>query len=477
LKVRPVTPAALLFLRLVRDLAPVSRRLGLRVFVVGGAVRDLAEGRVPAEWDLVVIGAGTGGARGLAFSLARRWRWREPVAFPRFGTYLAEGPAGRVEIADSSLRTRLALPGDDPLRKDALARDFTLNALYLDPSRPPEKDGRLDVLDPTGRGAADLGAGVLRTPIAASRTLADDPLRILRAARFAATRGYRATASLARAARTCAPLLRDVAVERAREELDRLLAGARPSAGLSLLARWGAFVPLLPEVHAMVGYPQENPHHFDDLFLHTIKAVDAAPPDSATRWAALLHDCGKPRCRSVTPQGCRFIGHEAVGGEMAAEALSRLRFSRRAAREIVSLVRLHMIHYQQEWSDAAVRRLAARAGVLLPKALDLLEADSRALKRRGLNTRGARALRKRVEEVMRRSPPPVSPLSGREIMGILGVGAGREVGEAKRELARAAEEGEIPGGREGARRHLLNWWKGRGGTPPPASPPSRRRRR
>ncbi len=458
-------------------MAPASRRLGLRIFTVGGAVRDLAEGQLPREWDVVVLGEEAGGASALAAELARRWRRRAPVAFPRFGTYLVEGPAGRVEVADSSRRTGLSPRGEDLLRRDALTRDFTLNALYLDPSRPPVKDGSLTVLDPTGRGAADLAAGILRTPLPAAMILTDDPLRILRAARFAATRGYRVTSSLARAARACAPLLRGVAAERAREELDRLLTGDRPSAGLALLARWGAFAPLLPEVHAMVGYPQDNPHHFDDLFLHTMKTVDAAPPDPATRWAALLHDCGKPRCRTVTPQGCRFIGHEAVGGDLAEQALARLRFSRRKAREIVSLVRLHMIHYEDEWSDSAVRRLAARAGDLLPKVLDLLEADSRALKRHGRNTRGSLALRARVEEVIRRSPPPVSPLSGREIMAILGMGAGREVGEAKRELARAAGEGEIPAGRAGARRHLIDWWKGRGGTPPPASRSSRRRRR
>jgi len=476
-RVRPSPSSLRSLLALTRTLAPASRRLGLRVLIAGGAVRDLAEGRPPpAEWDLVVLAEAPGGARRLAGELARRWRWRAPVSFPRFGTHLVEGPAGRVEVSDSCLRTRLALQGKGLLERDALARDFTLNALYIDPLGTISPGRGAAVLDPTGRGAADLASGVLRTPLSPSRTFGDDPLRILRAARFAATRGYRPAPGLSRGARASVWGLGKVARERIRDEMDKLLLGERPSEGLRLLGRWGAFADPLPEVQAMVGFLQGNPHHFDDLFLHTTKTVDATPPDLATRWAALLHDCGKPLCRVETPAGCRFIGHEGVGERIARDALRRLRFSRRSAREVEALVRLHMVHYEEDWSDSAVRRLAARTGPLLPKVLDLLEADSRALKRHGRNTRGALALRARVAEVLGRRPLPVSPLTGREIMRTLGVGPGPVVGEAKEELARAAGEGEIPGGRDGARDFLLRWWRGLGGRGPRPSGKSRRGR-
>jgi poly(A) polymerase len=481
-RIRPSPAARTALSALFRSLAPAARRLGLRVFLVGGAVRDLSEGGPPrGEWDLVVLAARPGGAGALAEELARRWRWREPVAFPRFGTYLVEGPAGRVELSDSSLRTRLGLAGSDLLANDARSRDFTLNALYIgplgDPLGPGSPGRPISVLDPTGRGAADLASGTLRTPIAPARTLADDPLRILRAARLAATRGYRPASSLSRAARECAPLLGKVAAERVREELTRLLTGEHPRRGLLLLGRWGALREVLPEAADMVGYPHDNPAHFNDLFLHVAKAVQAAPPDPVTRWAALLHDCGKPRCRVETPEGCKYYGHEAQGAELAEEALARLRFGKKTAREIASLVKLHMVFYQDEWTDGAVRRLGARAGALLPRLLDLLEADSRALRRYAMNTRGVMLLRRRVEEVLGGAPPPVSPLAGRAIMAELGIGPGPEVGEAKEELARAAAEGEIARGSRAAREHLLRWWKGRGGRPAPPSPPSPRRRR
>ncbi len=466
---------------LASALTPASRP-GFRVLVVGGSVRDLVEGRLPREWDLVVLREGNGpGEKGvdasrLASALARRWRWREPVSFPRFGTYLVEGPAGRVELSDASLRTSLRLPHPDPLERDAHARDFTLNALYLDPLAGDGR-GSFLVLDPTGKGLSDLASGLLRTPLPASRTLEDDPLRVLRAARFASTHGYRTVPAFSRAARAAAPRLRGLAVERVREELDRLLAGEHPGKGIALLARWGALEELLPEVHAMLGFAHQNPHHFPDLFTHVRKAVEATPPDPVIRWAALLHDTGKVHTRTLTPQGAKYHGHEKISGEVAERALRRLGYSRRRVRQVTALVRLHMINYQLEWTNAAVRRLASRAGEHLPALLALLEADSAALRRYGKNLAGARALRRRMEEVLARGGSFASPLDGGRIMELLEVGPGPEVGEAKDALREAAVAGGLKGGKAGAEAWLLRWWKGRGGRPRPPSPGSPRPRR
>jgi len=173
------------------EVAPVAVRLGLHVFLVGGAVRDLVEGRpFSGEWDVVVFGGGDNGATVLAGQISRARGRGEPVSFPRFGTSLVCGPRSDLEFAQAHLRSNLADLSTDPLTSDAMSRDFTLNALYVEIGGPASAaDGSsnaVTVLDPCGRGLKDLRAGRLRTPIPARLTFEDDPLRIFRAARLRA---------------------------------------------------------------------------------------------------------------------------------------------------------------------------------------------------------------------------------------------------------------------------------------------------
>jgi poly(A) polymerase len=211
----------------------------------------------------------------------------------------------------------------------------------------------------------------------------------------------------------------------------------------------------------MVGFRQRTPHHYPDLFRHTMRVVDRIQPDPVLRWAALLHDCGKPHTRLEDGDVDRYFGHEGVGAELAEVLLNRMRVGKGISRDVTELIRLHMVQYSKEWSDRAVRRFVNRCRDLLPRLLDLLEADSRALRLRAEKLRLLSELRGRVERVMMDMPVPGSPLDGTRIMELLNVEQGPVVGLAKAALADAVAEGLISAQRNAAERYLIHWWKGR----------------
>ncbi len=450
------------------EVAPVAMRLGLHVFLVGGAVRDLVEGRrFSGEWDVVVFGGGDDGAKTLAGEVSSARGGSEPVCFPRFGTCLVPGTQFRIEFAQAHLRSTLTSLSPDPLIADALSRDFTLNALYIEltGSEPSKLTGSepfksVNVLDPSGRGLTDLREGRLRTPIPARRTFEDDPLRIFRAARLRACNSYRIEPSIGRAARRLSVLIPDIAPERILDEMNRILLGEHPSLGLEMLGRWNSFDAIMPEVQTLVGFRQNNPFHFPDLFRHTLRVVDRCPDDLSLRWAAFLHDCGKPGSRVPSETGDSYHGHESLGAELAQQLLKRLKAGRKLIREVVELIRLHMVHYQDEWSDRAVRRFIHRAGGHLDRLLALVEADSVSLRLRKVKLQDLGELRRRVEVVMRSMPKPRSPLTGQQIMEILDIEPGLSVGRAKNILIEAVVEGDIPPEEGAASEFLIKWWQG-----------------
>ena len=454
---------------LASRLAPVAKRLGFSVFLVGGAVRDILEGQdFNGEWDLVVFSDGGNGASAVARELARSWKCRDPVVFPRFGTYLVVGKNSQAEIAEARLRTTIKPFTGDPLVDDALTRDFTLNALYidlsvLDPSVSDpwvsEHRHSIMVIDPGGRGFKDLEAGLLRTPIPAKYTLSDDPLRIFRAARLRATRSYSISRPLSRAIKDFAGVLPWIAPERILDEMNRIILSEKPSVGLYPLGKWGIFASVLPEVHAMVGFRQNSPYHFPDLFRHSLRVMDKCRDDLALRWAALLHDCGKPDKRIPSPEGDNYYGHEKLGSELATKALKRLKASRRLTQEVGDLVGLHMVHYGEQWSDRAVRRLRKRAGTHLGKLLELVEADSASLRLRKQKLQEIANLKKHLNRIGGTLESPESPLGGKKIMQILGISPGPWVGIAKKVLAEAVCEGIIPPNEDAAEGYLIKWWK------------------
>jgi poly(A) polymerase len=320
------------------------------------------------------------------------------------------------------------------LDEDLRRRDFTVNTLLMD------FDG--NVHDPLGRGLADLEARVLRTPADPKQTFSDDPLRMLRAIRFAAQLGFDLAPDILPAMRQMKDRLTSpvVSVERVADELRKMLVSERPALALELLDQGGLLGGILPEVAACKGVKQGG-YHTHDVFGHTLLAVAATPPDLVVRLAALFHDVGKPA--TAGPDGT-FVGHEVVGADLAAKALERLRFPQKEIEAVAQLVRLHLrpVFYSSEWTDGAVRRLARDAGPLLRPLMELARADIAA---------SAYPIPEKLDELQARLDAVLSeqpsrleaPVSGEDIMRIRGIGPGPEVGRIKKRLTELVLDGAI----------------------------------
>jgi poly(A) polymerase len=420
----------------LRLLKQASAGLGMRAWIVGGYVRDKLLGLPHPNPDVVVEG---GDALKVAERFAKLAGADPPVTFERYGTaqvtlpgHLVEFVTARAESYSSDSRKPDVRPAS--LEEDLRRRDFTINTLLMD------LDG--EIHDPLG-GRKDLEARILRTPTDPLRTFADDPLRMLRAIRFASELGFELAPDVLPAmqqmkSRLAPPV---ISVERTAEELRRMLTSERPRLALELLDAGGLLDVILPEVAACKGVPQTG-YHTHDVYGHTLLAVEGVPRDLVTRLAALFHDVGKPS--TATPDGA-FPGHDLVGADMARSALERLRFSQREVDAVVKLVRLHLrpVYYSSEWTDGAVRRLARDAGDLIEPLMALARADI-----------GASAypepekldeLQARIDAVLHERPSRLAPLvTGGDIMRVRGIGPGQEVGRIKQRLQELVIDGEIP---------------------------------
>jgi len=294
---------------------------------------------------------------------------------------------------------------------------------------------------------ADIEARVLRTPADPMRTFADDPLRMLRAVRFAAELGFVPAPDLVPAMRRLKTRLAPpvISLERIADELRRMLASERPKLALELLDEAELLEVILPEIAACKGVEQSG-YHTHDVFGHTLLTVGGTPPDLLLRVAALFHDVGKPK----TAKGDgTFMGHEEVGAEIARGALERLRFSQKEIEAVVTLVRLHLrpVFYRSEWTDGAVRRLARDAGPLLHRLMALARADIAASAYP--EPEKLDELQARLDRVRAELPSRLAPLvSGEEIMRIRGIRPSPEVGRIKQKLEELVIDGEIPPDRE-----------------------------
>jgi poly(A) polymerase len=351
----------------------------------------------------------------------------------RFGTVRATVDGVECEI--TTYRSDVYLPesrkpevafGDD-IRTDLSRRDFTVNAMAL---RLPEPE----LVDPFD-GAIDLAAGRLRTPMAPDVSFTDDPLRVLRAARFVADLHLEPVPELVEAVVAHRHRLEIVSAERIRDELSKLLVLADPGPGLWFLVRTGVADEFLPELGAMQ-LEQDPIHHHKDVLAHTIAVVQKVGPDLVLRLAALLHDVGKPKTRSFEHGRATFHHHEVVGARMARERLHALRYPKEIIEDVTQLVYLHLrIHtYAMGWTDAAVRRYVRDAGDLLDKLNELQRSDCTTR-----NERKARALDRRMDELEARIEALAAeeelkairpPLDGRQVMEFLGVAPGPVVGRA-----------------------------------------------
>lgn len=433
-----------------------AERRGLRALVVGGYVRDRLLGGEPEkqirEVDILVEGQG---AIDLATAVSGALKLHPPVIFERFGTahldidarHALEFVSSRVERYDRASRKPDVSPGT--LKDDVMRRDFTVNTLLMD------WDGT--VLDLTGRGLADLEAHRIVTPLEPQTTFDEDPLRMLRAIRFATTLRFTLDPSVEAAIGDQAPRLQPptVSMERIRDEFSKLLLAQEVQRGLELLDATGLLPRILPQLEAGKGM-QQGGWHSHDVFGHGLLAASLAPPELITRLAALLHDVGKPAVHELHDGKPTFIGHQEVGATMAEPALRHLRYSGDVVDPVTKLIRLHMrpIQYDpQGWEDKAVRRLVRDAGEQLDRLLALARADMQAS--HYPDVKKIDDLEGRIRRLDADAIAAIrSPLSGEELMARTGRPAGPWIKRVKSALEDAIVDGTLSADPQAAWRYL-----------------------
>lgn len=422
-----------------------AQKRGMRALVVGGYVRDRLLGgdreTQIREVDILVEGKG---AIQLAADVATVMKLHPPVVFERFGTAhldfdhrALEFVSSRVESYDPSSRKPQVSPGT--LKDDVMRRDFTVNTLLMD------WDG--SVLDLTGRGLADLESRRIVTPLEPESTFDEDPLRMLRAIRFAATLDFTLDASVEAAIRNQSGRLQPptVSMERIRDEFSKLLVADQVGRGLELLDTTRLLLRIVPQLEAGRGM-QQGGWHSHDVFGHALLAATLAPPDLITRLAALLHDVGKPAVHELREGKPTFIGHQEVGAVMAGSALRHLRYPGELIDAVTTLIRLHMrpIQYDpQGWEDKAVRRLVRDAGDQLDPLLALARADMRAS--HYPDVKKIDDLEARIRRLDAGAIAAIrSPLSGEELMRRFGRPPGPWIKRVKSALEEAIVDGTLP---------------------------------
>jgi poly(A) polymerase len=455
-----------------RPLAERFEHAGHRVYLVGGIIRDLLLGR---DLDRPDIDLTTDARPEQTKAVLAGWADAVWTQGERFGTIGARRDGREFEITThraEAYRPESRKPDvrfADRIEIDLSRRDFTVNAMALALPDP-------ELIDPYG-GAADLHDGRLRTPLSPDESFTDDPLRMLRAARFVAGYGLEPGPSLIDAVRRLRHRLQIVSAERIREELDKLLVVEDPTAGLWFLHDTGLLAEFLPEIPAL-RLEQDPIHRHKDVLAHTIAVVakvaarrPAGSPNLITRLAALLHDIGKPRTRSFGSGGVTFHHHEVEGARMARERMAALRYPKDEVDSVSRLVFLHLrFHGYAEgeggWTDSAVRRYVRDAGDLLDELNELTRSDcttrnerrARELGRR-MDALEARIARLREQEELAGIRPD---LDGNQVMTRLGVPPGPAVGDALDMLLEIRLE-EGPLGEDEAYRRLDAWWAERTG--------------
>ena len=365
-----------------RLVGEVAGERGVRAFVIGGYVRDCLLGRECTDIDIVVEGSGIDFARAVGERCGRQVSY-----FPSFGTAMLKWHGDEIEFVGARKESyrresRKPIVENGTLEDDQLRRDFTINALAL--SLMPDNYGEL--VDPFG-GVRDLAAGIIRTPLDPDTTYSDDPLRMLRAVRFAAklsTPGFefKIVPESMESMRALSGRLSILSVERIAEELTKMLATPRPSMAFRLLDEAGLLPHILPELSALKGVETVDGRGHKDNFAHTLAVLDnvASVSDSLPlRWAALLHDIGKAVCKRYDPAiGWTFHGHDVVGSKMVPSIFNRLRLSQEEMKLVRKLVWLHMRPISlvdDEVTDSAVRRLLFDAGDDIDALMILCNAD------------------------------------------------------------------------------------------------------
>lgn len=445
------------------DLARRFQDAGHRLALVGGSVRDALLGRLGNDLDFT-----TDARPDDVLKIVRPWAdavWEVGIAFGTVGCqkdgYLIEVTTYRSEAYDRTSRKPEVSYGDS-IEEDLLRRDFTVNAMAV---ALPEKA----FIDPHG-GLEDLAGRMLRTPGRPEDSFSDDPLRMMRAARFAAQLDFEVAPEVVAAMTAMSERIGIVSAERVRDELNKLLLSASPRKGLALLVDTGLAEWVLPELPALRLESDEH-HRHKDVYEHSLTVLEQAidleqdGPDLVLRLAALLHDIGKPKTRRFEKDGgVSFHHHEVVGAKLTKKRLTALKYSNDMVKDVTKLVELHLRFHGYgtgEWTDSAVRRYVRDAGPLLERLHKLTRSDCTTRNKRKANalSRAYDGLEERIAHLQEQEElDSIRPdLDGNQIMEILGVGPGPVIGNAYKFLLELRlENGPMEHGAAVAA--LKEWW-------------------
>jgi poly(A) polymerase len=437
-------------------------RLPVRAYVVGGYVRDLLLGRRVKDIDVVVLGSGIEFGR----EVARAWNKNNLVVFEKFGTAMLQLEDSKVEFVGArkesySKYSRKPKVAAGTLEDDLSRRDFTVNAIAV--SLNADDFGR--VIDPFS-GQQAMEERILRTPLNPKQTFDDDPLRIMRAFRFASQLGFTIEPSVLAAAKEMAARLKIVSQERISDEFLKILASPVPSVGLKLLDDSGVMKVVFPEVSQLGGVDQRRDQYHKDVLLHTFKVVDNISGMTDNVWlrlTALLHDIAKPRTKAfVEGVGWTFHGHEELGARMVRPIFRRMRFPFEPVEYVEKLVRLHlrpMALVDEGVTDSAVRRLLFECGEEVDDLMKLCRADITSK-----NPKLVEQVKNNYDHVVERMAEVEEkdrwrswqpPVRGDEIMQVCGLEPGPLIGRLKDEITDAILDGRIANEHDAALEYLM----------------------
>jgi poly(A) polymerase len=425
------------------------KREGIKVYLVGGTVREILRGRVdgPEDFDFA-----TPTSAEETIKILRNARIRPIPLGVAFGTVGAVVKGTKVEITtfrrSEEYKSRSRHPNVEfggTIEEDLKRRDFCMNAIAMSESG--------ELVDPSN-GAKDIENQIISVPSDASKIFSDDPLRLMRAARFVSQLGYEVDPATAKVARKMAFMITSVSRERWKMEMDKLLMGDDVDTGLQYLYDSKLLTFMMPEMTILEGFAQNDEFHHKDVWEHTKRALKGSVKQIDVRWALLMHDIGKPYTKSIDDGKVHFYHHEMVGETIARSIMFRLRFSNEQRKKVSTLIFNHMRPnmYGDDWNDSAVRRLAKNLRGNVFDLIDLSRADITSMRpetvKRGLNRLDE--LQVRIEQVLAEDSkkPPLPKGMGKEIMERFGIKEGPEVGSYMARLNKAIDEGEISAGQE-----------------------------
>ncbi len=424
----------------------IAADYGIEILIVGGAPRGILLHRKPKDIDFLVL---KGDVRLIPMQLHKVYGFFYPVLFDKFGTYRT-GMQGEENVDMEFIPMRAGT-----VEGDLLLRDFTVNTLTM----KRISMFSYEITDVLGRALDALEQRLLQTPLQPDQTITDDPLRIMRGVRFSCTLGMHLDPLFRDAAKRLAHLVREVAVERVRDELFMVLLSDKPSEGMRLMQELGLIEVVVPEILPMIGFDQRSPYHKDELFIHSLEVVDRSHPRIETRLAALFHDTGKPFAVQQSEGKVTYYGHQDKSAELFKSFSNRLKLPNHLMNTVEALIKRHMINYTPEWKDSTIRKFIKNNYDILEQLLSLYKADAGSLADPSeplsmVDELINRINQQQLEQISRLE----SPLNGNEIQKLLDIPPGPKIGEIKNAIVDAILEGTIEATKQAAKDFIMKFY-------------------